>query len=706
MRYVNKKNRDQLTHNQPLLRSVAGSSCVLAAFLLLLSAPPHTAAQSYNFDSGTLSSDWDKYGVAYGLTYQITFPTVGNGKGLRLTSVPYAPLQYPGIAAIAVTNTAYDYTDFYLAVDMVNWTPNTNQSVVLLGRYSFAGGLAASSGMILNWDLEQDGDTTGDRYGGELQINSTAPGFATDTKATCQMTPVPGHSYRMIFKCVGQVYTGQVYDLADLTAPVVTLQFTDAGSAFTHGLCGLLSFDRSTGNTDVTFDNYYAAASDPNASISPAIMHSIPGTPVVETRSPAARYQNFYNPSSGISFTAKTHTADTIDSSATKLLLNGVDVSSQLSLTPSGGDTVLAGSLPASALKANSVYSAQLSLADTTGLKTSVNTFWFDTFSDAYLASASVKTIECEDYNYSNGVYQLDPIPVSGMTLLGSPTTFINGNGVGYYDPGSLPWMTVGTEGVDFHYSDRTTPDGGWDDYRANDNVRTGEGLRQEIEDELHMDVALSSSNPWDGFFNIYQRANDNTRQQYAASNIVEYLVIRTSAGDWFNYTRSFASSTTNYFAFLRAGAFYPANLTLSKVTSDPSLPSQTTSDYGSFSVPNGVRYANFSYIPLLDTNGAAPVLGLTGVNTLRLTKNGTVTKDNRTEVLNYLLLVPAQVSLQSASVVMGPYADEPTATVNVNARSVSIAATGATRFYRLQAAVPVKISGISAVGGTVTLDY
>jgi hypothetical protein len=332
-----------------------------------------------------------------------------------------------------------------------------------------------------------------------------------------------------------------------------------------------------------------------------------------------------------------------------------------------------------------------------------VNSFWFDTFSDAYLASASVKTIECEDYNYSNGVYQLDPIPVSGMTLNGDPQ--INGNGVGYYDGGGAAWMTVGTEGVDFHYSDRTTPDGGWDDYRANDNVRTGEGIRQEIEEQLYPDVALSSSNPWDGFFNVYNRPNDNTRQKYG-TNLVEYLVIRTSAADWFNYTRSFASSTTNYFAFLRVGSFYSANLTLGKVTSDPKLPSQTTSVYGTFNVPNQMRKSNFTYIPLLDTNGVAPVLSLSGVNTLRLTKNGTVTKDNRTEVLNYLLLVPAEVTLRSSAVVNGTYAAEPTATVNVNARTVSIAAAGTPRFYRLEAAVPVKITGISVAGGTVTITY
>jgi hypothetical protein len=699
MRNVSKTPRDHLNHKQPLLRSVARSCCVLAAFVLLLGSSPKATAQSDNFDSGTLSTNWNVLAISP-LLYSLNFPTFGTGKALRIQGNPYPDASFPAAVGLFQTNL---YTNFYEAVDVVNWVVE-NQAIVVFARFTPGGstGLDEGTGMIFNYDVAQDGDGAGDRNGGEMQINTILPGFTAGTKAAAEITLVPGHSYRFVFKCVGQVYTGQVYDWQDLTTPLVTLQFNDADSTFTSGECGLLSFSRDgiVGTTDVTIDNYYAAATDPNLATPPALMHPVPGTPIVATRSPVARWQNFYNPASGISFTAKTYTTDVISSAATKLLLNGVDFSSQLILSADG--TNVTGNLPGSALKSNSVYSAQISLADTTGLKTSVNTFWFDTFSDAYLASASVKTIECEDYNYSNGVHQLDPIPVSGMTLNGDPQ--INGDGVGYYDLQATSWQTKGTEGVDFHCL-QTTPDGGWTDYRQYDGVRTGEGLREEILDQLHMDVALSSGNVWDGSFNIYQRPNDNTRQKYG-TNLVEYLVVRTQPGDWLNYTRSFASSTTNYFAFLRVGSFGPIALTLSKVTSDPTLPNQTTSDYGTFSVPNQIRRANFSYIPVLDANDTAPVLGLSGVETLRLTVGGTVTKDNRVEVLNYLLLVPAQVTLQSSSVVSGPYADEPTAALDVNARTVSIATPGASKFYRLQAVVPVKISGISVSGGTLTIKY
>jgi hypothetical protein len=691
-------------HNQPPRESrtscsVFGSISALAASILLLGSQPDATAQSDNFDSGTLSPAWTVYQA---IPQSYTFPTVGTGKGLRIQATPVPSFSLPAVAGIAQTNV---YNDFYVAVDMVNWVVE-DQAMVLFARFTPGGnfGLDGGMGMILNYDASQAGENPGDRHGGELQINSVTPGFSASTMAACEMTPVPGHSYRLVFKCVGQLYTGQMYDLNDLTTPLVTIQTTDQNSTYASGISGFISYSRNgvVGTTDVTIDNYYAAATDPNLAAAPALMHPIPGTPIVETRVPAGRSQNFHDPASGISFTAKTYTADIINSSATKLMLNGLDVSSQLTLPANG--PVITGSLPGSALKPNAVYSASISLADTTGLKTSVNTFWFDTFTESYFATSPIKVIECEDYNYSNGVFQLDPIPVSGMST--NDGTQYHGHGAGYYDSNDGLWLTMGTEGVDFHTS-QASPNSGWDDYRPNDAVMTGEGIRQEIEDDPHPDVQP----PWDPSLptTAYNRPNDNTRQRNhinAGTNLTEYLVIRTHAGDWLNYTRAFTSNLSNYFAFLRVGSFGSTTITLGKVTSDPTQPSQTTSDLGTFSIPNQIRKSNFRYIPLLDTNGAGVILNLSGTNTLRLTMGGTAGSDDRVEVLNYLLLVPAQVAVQSSSLVTGPYVEDATATVNLGTRTITIPMAGADRFYRVDAAEPLKITSIAAAGGTVTLKY
>lgn len=695
------KTTNSLMRNQYVLHYMSekpnhrSQRLALLAFAITACALPlGVNAQSDNFDSGVLSSSWIKM-YANPALVSFEFPTVGSGKALRIQAAPFPAAGLPGLAAIMQTNT---YSDYYMAVDLVNWAVQ-DQAFVLCARFQPGGniGLDGGSGMIMNYDAAQAGDSATSRKGGELQINSIAAGFKTITVAACELTLMPGHSYRVVFQGVGSLYTGQLYDLMDLTAPLATIQATDA--TYSAGICGILSFSRDNAGvetTDVTLDNYYAGAASPSLATAPALMHPISGTPMVDTRAPAKRWQNFFNPANPITFTAKTYTTNVINAAATKLRLNGLDVSSHLTLSANGAS--ITGSLPGGELKTNGIYSAQIEVTDISGLLSSTNTFWFDTFSDAYLASAAVKVIECEDYNYSSGTFQADPIPVSGVPIDGTPQ--VNGAGVGYYDsPGAF--STAGTEGVDFH-SSQTSISGGWNDYRSNDAVMTGEGIRQEIEDLVHFDAQL----PWDPSNPdaTYARPNDYTRQKYSVSNLVEYLVIRTHAGDWLNYTRSFTAGS--YFALLRAGSFAPTSVTLSQVTSDPTQPNQTTSDFGVFTIPDLVRKSNFSYIPLLDSTGLGAILNLSGATTLRLTMGGATGADDRVEVLNYLLLVPAQVALQSATSVSGPYADDGAATVNTAARTITIPTAGTSKFYRLNAIVPLKIRGISLSGNAATLQY
>ncbi|MEO6036584.1 MAG: hypothetical protein ABIQ35_15140 [Verrucomicrobiota bacterium] len=609
-----------------------------AVLLGILGAQFVAQAQTENFDSGASiftagPNEWIK-NQFFGQSY--TFPTSGTGKALRIQANP-APGAAPAAAAILRTNS---YSDFYVSLDLVDWAVK-DQAAVLLSRWTPAGsgGLADSSGVILNYDVQQDGENAGDRKGGQIQINNVFPGFATVTLGVADITLEPGRSYRLILKGVGTLYTGMIYDLNDLTKPLVTIYAND--STYTSGLCGFLSFSRNgtTGTSDVTIDNYYAGATDPNLSTFPVIPHPVPGTPTVDSRVPSARWKNLYNPASGISFTAKTYSADLIDSAATKLYLNGVDASSQLTLSPNG--TAITGSLPGSALQSNTVYSARIELADTTGTKKSTNSFWFDTFSEAFLGTNPVKTVEVEDYNYSGGLYQLDPIPISGLDTNGAlvnGSAASGGNDRGYFG-------RIGTPGVDF-----SKPGGFYNllfsEYRTDDRVQITQGSFLTASRDEAGDILDNVSNV------PPVRIHDTQRSKYAVSNVFEYQVRLTSPGDWMNYTRSFAP--TNYHVYLRCASFGSTAVFLEKVTTDPTISRQELVRYGAFNVGNHIMRLNYRYELLM--NGASPaVVSLADTNTLRLTMGGTPIKDERVLVMDYLLFVPTSESSTPVTPVYPP---------------------------------------------------
>jgi len=612
--------------NAPEGRKLGMAGAMLGAVLMLAGMQEPAFAQSDNFDSGTLSAAWTKYHFNAGLV-AYTFPTVGSGKGLRFQANPF-PNQAPAAAAISQATT---YTDFYVSLDVVNWAVN-NQALVVIARWTPGGtaGLAGATGYILNYDAAQDGVAAGDRKGGELQINTVAPGFATATKAAGEITFVPGHSYRLIFQNAGPILKGEVYDLEDLTRPLVTIyadESTFGSATYPSGQSGFLSFSRdgTTGTTDVTIDNYQAAATDPNATIAPVIAHPIPGTPAVTNRVPAARWANFHNPASGIGFTATTFGANQINASATRLYLNGVDASASLAPLPANASTATFATA-AGTLQANTIYAARIEIEDTTGTQKSTNTFWFDTFSDAYVAS--LKTIEIEDYNYSNGVYQLDPIPVSGTNTSG--LGLVKGNvALGGDDTGYCGFY--GAQGVDY-----SKPGGAYwlelAEYRLADRVQITQGSYTGLTRDEGGDVLDDVSNT------PPSRIHSTQRAKYVAAEVWEYQVKLTSPGDWMNYTRNFAAG--NYHVYLRCSSFGATTVYLDQVTANAAASNQTTVRHGSFNVDNHTMRLNYKYVPLMA--GSTPaVINLSGLRTLRLTLGGTPVKDERLVNLDYLMLVP-----------------------------------------------------------------
>lgn len=642
-----------------------------------------TQAQTDNFDSyvtigGFTNEDWVLSEMVSGLT-TTTFPAVGTGKGLRIQANPV-----PGFApAVAIWYRTTEYTNFHLAADLVNWA-DTNQAVALLARGRIVDDPGGASSYLVNYNVTEWGDAPGSPRQGELQISVLTPPFSTVQLALAALTLDPASSYRIIFTGVGFHFRVQVYDLQDLTRPLIQMEADDLNHAYTNGICGLMTYSRDdephSATSDVTLDNYQIGEFDANPATAPALAHPVPGTPTVETRSPDERFQHGYQPGDGISFTAKTYSTDVIDASATRLRLNGVDVSSQLWVSASGAH--VSGILPGSALTANAVYNAQLEVQDLTGAKRSTNTFWFDTFSESFLGSSEVKIIEAEEYNYSNGVYQLDPIPVSGLNLGGF---HVAGNGVGYYD-------LRGVEGVDFHDSLGSAEPLWAAEFRQFDPVGLAQGMYPEREDAI------------DPFGET--RYSDAVRGKYVTNNMLEIVVHRAEPGEWLNYTRAF--NPGRYRVWLRVASLGDSEVWLDRVTGNPTLPGQSTVNLGRFSIPNQFTRYHYRYIPLTDNFGSPVILNLWGTNTLRLTIAGIPGADDDKLAINYILFapVPFAVRLLSAPTFNGLYTEELGAVMDASSRTITVPVAGSARFYRLSAEMALTINKLSISNGIVTIQY
>jgi hypothetical protein len=402
----------------------------------------------------------------------------------------------------------------------------------------------------------------------------------------------------------------------------------------------------------------------------------------VESRSPAERFKNFHPASEGISFTAKTHTDNVINAAATKLRLNGNDVSSQLVL-PANANSITV-TLPGSALAPNTVYSAQIELSDVAGALKSTNTFWFDTFSDAYLSSSDVKTIEAEDYNFNGGQFLGDPIPVSGVSTNGTP---VNGSGVGY-------WEMIGILDIDYH-DVNTFPESTWGmEYRSQDGVGLSAGMFPEISD-----LNESEAEPI--------RRSDNIRAKYADQGLLEYVVHRTQPGEWLNYTRTNWSG--NYAVYLRVASFGATKVELHEVTSDPTQPEQTTSRLGTFEIPNLFTRYNYAYIPLVNDQGAPATVNLEGDKTLRLQIAGTEGQDNRKIAMNYLLFVPQEAApdmvVESSATVDGEYTIDSSAIYLWGSGRFEVPLSGKARFYRVRGTSASQLQNTAIIQDRISFE-
>jgi hypothetical protein len=672
-------------------------------------------AQTDTFDSGT-DAGWSKATAPnYPATYTLPFDSFG-GHAYRLQAFePPGPHFGTNTARAIAVRTDRLYTNFYVAADIVNWNPGYTNGLVfgLLARATptnWATGVFDGAMFIV--EINRFSDAAGSR--GRAYIMAMSAGIPGGPATLVDCALVPGRQYRLTFSGVSNIMSCAIYDLEDLTRPLVSMTGDDAvansgfaGGPFPDpslgGYSGLINLSAvglgsetlfngggTDYTTDSTFDNFVASEVAPTSVTPPATPHGLAGMPQVINRSPIS-FTNFYPASGGIAFHATTlTTTNSINTNAIRLYVNGLNVSSGLSIA--GPNTNAAVSY--FGLTSNSVYEARIELQDALGRHTT-NSFTFDTFSDAYLASPASKNIEVEDFDYSadvnnvfigNGSFIDDPLPSGYTTNDVNHTTAINQS-----DPVNNVFRGYvnlrGVHSTDFYDFDGS-PKQDEHDFRFFNPVGTQIG-----------NIAYLYSDGNDPNIIVNGRALDTQRQKYINVNpgLHEYCVERTEGGEWLNYTRIFSGS--NYYnAYLRYCSGLSQTLALGV------LPS--TNNLGTFDVKTSYVQGNYRYAPLLDSSGKLAVVNLSGTNTVRLTmaspQNGA---SKQRTALNYMAFVPALL-VESAAQVAGPYSIEANASVEPGNRRITVPANGASRFYRLRWDHRATVTSVSISGNNVSLTY
>jgi hypothetical protein len=235
-------------------------SSVAMGLLGLMAATDFAFAQSDNFNDGNDTAPppaWNHYNPIG--TGSWSFP---GGNTYRLQSAP-TPSYNPYGQGRAGSLLPILYTNFYVAVDIVNWDDTIHQVFGVVARIGSIGP-GTTTGYLFSYDR---GNPTNATAGGMdiVRLDGEQP-------TTLPRTGVdsihfnPGTSYRLEFVGIGTNLVGRVYQLPDTLIPVLEINSTDA--TYASGDSGVFVANNASesnynGSADATFDNYLAAVGVP-----------------------------------------------------------------------------------------------------------------------------------------------------------------------------------------------------------------------------------------------------------------------------------------------------------------------------------------------------------------------------------------------------------------------------------------------------------
>jgi hypothetical protein len=257
---------------------------IFARLLLLTGWHGQAFAQSDDFNDGndTAPVAWTHYdaiSTIFGAPAQDSW-TFPGGNTYRLQASASSDPGTAGPARVSSFPTNV-YTDFYAAVDVVNWDNTYSQAIGLLGRAGNFGsfGFPTTRGYMFIY-VNGSASAGTDNYIAIARLQNDAQtrgihGSSTNTAQVHGVNLDPSNKYRFVFMAKGTHLEGRVYQLPDVHTPIAVVSANTAGDSVQHtsGKCGVFAFNIAeefsidfAGPVDVTFDNYIALPDAPDSS--------------------------------------------------------------------------------------------------------------------------------------------------------------------------------------------------------------------------------------------------------------------------------------------------------------------------------------------------------------------------------------------------------------------------------------------------------
>jgi hypothetical protein len=204
-----------------------------------------------NFNDGN-DQGWTHYDPLAPFGAGGSFAVSGGTYRIQAPPPPNPTVVGPGRAGSLRLDT--NFADFFISVDVVDWVDTADQAFGIIARIRDAGiGTTDGYGFIY---VPVDRNFEIDRFDNE---DNTAISPFVD------LTLDPQRDYRFTFSGKGEEFTGEVFDLADLSTPLITVSAFD--STYADGVTGLLVADASSGGvfSDATFDNFHSTIPEPQS---------------------------------------------------------------------------------------------------------------------------------------------------------------------------------------------------------------------------------------------------------------------------------------------------------------------------------------------------------------------------------------------------------------------------------------------------------